>query len=185
MPAGRSNCHLFSGEHDFGKGSYCTDNGVEKILLKQVFKRKRRDLKDMKRIDAVYVLLCRGNKVLMVNNIGAGWSLPGGTVEKGETLEQAVIRETKEETGLTVKVGDVVATNEVFFKDKSQHVLFITFNGTIIDGEYSIEDEKEIAEVKWLDIETANERLPYYTFGIEGLLESSSPYTFQGEGTPV
>jgi ADP-ribose pyrophosphatase YjhB (NUDIX family) len=38
------------------------------------------------------------------------WSLPGGRVEPGETLEQAVVREVLEETGLAVRPGPVAGT---------------------------------------------------------------------------
>jgi ADP-ribose pyrophosphatase YjhB (NUDIX family) len=61
----------------------------------------------MKRVDVTYVLLFddQGENVLMVKNKGENssyYTLPGGAVEPGETLEEAAIREVKEETGLDV-----------------------------------------------------------------------------------
>jgi 8-oxo-dGTP diphosphatase len=136
----------------------------------------------MIRIDVAYALIYNEDKeeILMVNNIGSGWSLPGGAVEKGETFEQAVIREIKEETGLTIEVESIVAVNEAFFKEKGNHALFITFTAKIIEGEISIQDEDEISEIKWVGIQRANELMPYHPDGVEKLLTNSSIYTFQG-----
>lgn len=136
----------------------------------------------MNRVDVAYAFIYNEveNKILMVNNNGGGWSLPGGAVERGETLEQAVIREVKEETSLTIEAEEVIAVNEAFFKERGHHALFITFKAKIIDGEISIIDRDEISEIKWVDIQRASELMPYHPCGVERLLKASSPYTFQG-----
>lgn len=135
----------------------------------------------MERVNVVYGFICseEKEKVLMVHNVGSSWSLPGGMVEQGETLEEAVIREAKEETGLTIAVEHIVAVNEAFVKEKGHHVLFFTFKAKIIAGEFSIRDYQEISEIRWVDIPTANQLMPYYPNGVEHLMKSSSPYTYQ------
>ncbi|MDM5227262.1 NUDIX hydrolase [Cytobacillus sp. NJ13] len=135
----------------------------------------------MLRVDVVYALIYNkdSEQILMVNNKGQGWSLPGGAVEKDESLEQAVVREVEEETGLAIKAGNVLAVNEAFFQEKGHHALLITFEANLLGGECEIRYEEEITEIKWVDLQRANKLMPYFPNGVEGLLKSSSTYTFQ------
>jgi mutator protein MutT len=63
-------------------------------------------------IVAVGAVILDGDRVLLVKRsqepLRGAWSLPGGAVEVGETLDAALAREVLEETGLSVEVGPLV-----------------------------------------------------------------------------
>ncbi|WP_338543344.1 NUDIX hydrolase [Paenibacillus tundrae] len=141
----------------------------------------------MKRVDVVYSLITDQfkTKVLAVKNADrASWSPPGGAVDLNETLDQAAIREVKEETGLEVKVHGIVAINECKFEDINEHVIFYTFRAEIVGGEEQIIRPNEISEIAWLDIEQANELMPYYKGGFKKLIHGNESMYFN-EGRKV
>jgi len=55
-----------------------------------------------------------------------GWSLPGGKLEPGETIEQCLVREWKEETGLNIKVKELLYITDRFY-DAERHIVHISF----------------------------------------------------------
>ncbi|MGD0032885.1 NUDIX hydrolase [Paenibacillus illinoisensis] len=138
----------------------------------------------MRRVDVAYALILddTSSKILMVKNKGnSSWSLPGGAVEKEETLDQAAIREAKEETGLDVKVQGVIAINECIFEKKQEHVILFTFRAEVIGGRLELIRPHEISEIAWMDVDKADELMPYYKDGIRSLVQGTEiPHYDQG-----
>ncbi len=141
----------------------------------------------MKKIHVASAVLFdeKGERIIMVKNKRGDsyfWSVPGGAVEEGETIEQAAVRETKEEAGLDIEITGLHSVRETIFQNRGHQVIFFHFYGTIIGGELSSADpDGDILEVEWTDIQTANERMDYLpeSFRITGP-KKGIPYFFQG-----
>jgi nucleoside triphosphatase len=100
------------------------------------------------------ILLCRSPKWSQ----GRVWSVPGGHVEVGETIEQAVKREVKEEVGLKVKFKDIFLVQEAIFPpDFHSKKHFIFFECLCEAGLNAIPkiDNQEIIQAQWFSLDTA------------------------------
>lgn len=107
---------------------------------------------------AVGALIYRGNRILLVRRGKAPslgkWSVPGGRLRLGETLEAAVIRETREETCLEVRplrVGKVV---EHLLRDErgeiEYHYVIVDYVCRIVGG--SPRPASDVSEVRFVEI---------------------------------
>lgn len=74
------------------------------------------------------------------------WEFPGGKVESGETPQQALIREIKEELDVKIKVGELIDTIEYDYPDF--HLSMDCFWCVVVDGEIIL---KEAEASKWLN----------------------------------
>lgn len=90
----------------------------------------------------VLCLIHNGNKLLLQDRIKKDWSgftMPGGHVEKGESIIDAVIREMKEETGLTIQNPRLCGVKQ-FPIEGGRYIVFL-FQTDTFSGEVRSSDE--------------------------------------------
>ena len=105
---------------------------------------------------AVSAAIFRDGRVLIVRRgrppAHGLYTLPGGAVELGETLEEAVIREVREETGLEIAPVDLVGFRQAIARDAEgrieRHFVILPFAARWVQGEISLNEE--LAEAHWL-----------------------------------
>jgi 8-oxo-dGTP diphosphatase len=121
-------------------------------------------------IVGVCAVVIDGTKVLLVRRgnepLKGEWSLPGGAVELGETLQQGVVREVLEETGLVVvpagiiEVLDRITQDEILLDGASgrirYHYVLIDFVCHVTGG--GLREGSDADEVRWV----AHEKLGEY-----------------------
>ncbi len=101
----------------------------------------------------VGAVVVRGNDLLMVrrgHGPGAGqWSVPGGRVERGETLAEAVVRELEEETGLEGLCGPFLGWVERL--DDDAHFVIMDFEVVVLSPDPPTAGS-DAAEARWVPV---------------------------------
>jgi 8-oxo-dGTP diphosphatase len=85
------------------------------------------------------------------------WGFISGEVEPGELPEDAAVREVKEETGLEVRAGEVIGERD--HPATGRHMIYLAAKPTR-GVDVFVGDEAELAEVRWADLDEADELLP-------------------------
>jgi len=97
-----------------------------------------------------------GNRVLVQHRINPNWpgiTFPGGHVERGESLTDAVIRSVREETGLTVLSPQLCGVKDWINSDGSRYMV-LCYKTDQYQGELASSDE---GDVFWTALETMKE----------------------------
>lgn len=127
----------------------------------------------MKTIKVVAAIIKEGNKILATQRgygeFQGGWEFPGGKIELGETKEEALIREIREELDTEIVVEELFDTVEYDYPNF--HLSMDCFICSIREGNFVL---KEHQEARWLTKETLDsvEWLP----ADQGLIEKLKEY---------
>ena len=105
----------------------------------------------------VGAVIVQDGKVLIVKRkyepLAGQWSIPGGAVELGETLEASVAREMLEETGLEIEVGPVIEVFDRITRDEqdqvSYHFVLVDYLCWPIGGRLAA--SSDVADARFVD----------------------------------
>jgi 8-oxo-dGTP diphosphatase len=104
----------------------------------------------MKQVAAA--IIHKDDKILIAqravdDECGMLWEFPGGKLEEGETLEECIIREIREELNLDIEIIDIFDTS--VYRYDSQDIEFTVFNVRVVGGKLKLNVHNK---VKWVEI---------------------------------
>lgn len=94
-------------------------------------------------------------EILLVNSPWRGWEYPGGLIEPGETFQEALRREVREEAGVEIEITGFVG----ICKNIERNIVNIDFTARYISGE--LRTSEESTEVIWATPERALEMITF------------------------
>ncbi|MDF2788045.1 MAG: ADP-ribose pyrophosphatase [Neobacillus sp.] len=109
-------------------------------------------------VSAAAIVLNEKNELLLIKGPRRGWEMPGGQVEEGESLTDAVVRETKEESGIDIEVIKFCG----IFQNIEGSICNTLFLGKPVGGELTTSPES--LEVGFFPLEEALEMVTWHNF---------------------
>lgn len=109
-------------------------------------------------VSAAAIVLNEKGEILLIKGPRRGWEMPGGQVEEGESLKQAAIRETKEESGIEIEVLKFCGV----FQNVSESICNTLFLAKPIGGSPTLSAES--LEVGFFPLETALKMVTWKNF---------------------
>lgn len=104
----------------------------------------------------VAAVIVQEGKILLVRHVKDGktyWLVPGGGVDYGESLAEAVARELKEEACLDIRVGELILANDSIPPDKSRHIVNLYFSAEIVGGQVRLGEDERVAELRFVPLD--------------------------------
>ena len=109
-------------------------------------------------------VIVKDDAILLVRHIKGGktyWLLPGGGVEYGESLAEALIREVKEEANLDILIGHLILVNDSIPPDRHRHVVNLYFTAEVTGGQLVMGSDDNLAELRYVPLDELTE-LEFY-----------------------
>ncbi len=124
-------------------------------------------------VDAV-ILAAAGVVLVERKHEPIGWALPGGFVEEGESLEEAAVREAREETGLSIALREQFFTYSNPARDPRRHTITTVFIAEASGVPCGADDAADARIWPW-------EELPPLCFDHRRILREVRQYLLTGE----
>lgn len=124
-------------------------------------------------LSAGAVVLDEHGKILLIKGPERGWEFPGGVIELGETIEDGIIREVKEESGIDIEVTRFCG----IYQNISQHVCATCWLAKAVGG--TLQTSSESLEVGFFSLEEVLDMVTWSNFSeriLKILNEEEQPF---------